>query len=87
MAVLAGEAMALTLWRKLLSVHRQEVEIRGESAKKVQNIVSAIISNDAFTLHRGAQLHNVVLLIQHLVSLDLKFTPSIYHIKLERQRV
>lgn len=48
--MLAGEALALTLWRQLLSVHRQEVEVRRESAEKVQNIVAAVVSDDALTL-------------------------------------
>lgn len=70
--MLAREAVALTLWGQLLSLHGQEVQVRRKSTKKVQNIVSAIISDDAFTLDRRAQLHFVVLLVQHLVFLDLK---------------
>lgn len=84
-AVLAGESLALTLWGQLLSAHRQEIEVRGESTQKVQNIVSAIISDDAFTLDRGAQLHCVVLLVQHAVSLDLKFTSSMWQNELAGQ--
>lgn len=71
--MLAGEALALTLWRQLLSIHRQEVEVRREGTKKVQNIVSAIISNDALTLDGGAQLHCLIFLVQHAVPLDLQF--------------
>lgn len=78
MAVLAGEALALALWRQLLSIHRQEVEVRREGTEKVQNVVAAIISDDALTLDRGAQLHCLIFLVQHAVPLDLKCTPSIW---------
>lgn len=61
--MLAGEALTLTLWREHLPVHRQEVEVGRESTKKVQDVVAAIVSNDAFTLNRRAQLHCVVLLV------------------------
>ena len=61
----------MALWRQLLSVHRKKIEVRREGTKKIQDVVSAIISNDAFTFHRGAQLHRLLLLIQHAVLLNL----------------
>lgn len=78
MAVLTREAVTLALWRQLLSVHRQEVEVRREGAKEVQNIVAAIISDDTFTLDRRAQLHGLVFLVQHVVPLDLRLTAIIW---------
>lgn len=75
--MLAGKALEFTLWRKLLSIHEQEIEVRWEGAKEVQNIVASVISNNALTLDRGAQLHSLVFLIQNTVSLDLKITGRI----------
>lgn len=68
----AREALALALQGKLLSVHHQKVEVRGESAQKVQDIMAAIVSEDALALDGGAQLHTLVLLVQDAVLLDLK---------------
>lgn len=74
MAVLAGEAMALTVCRQLLSTHRQEVEVWREGAKKVQNVVSAVVSDDAFTFDGRAQLHGLLFPVEHFVALNLDLT-------------
>lgn len=70
--MLTREALALALQRKLFSIHHQKVEVRGESAQKVQDIMTSIISDDALTLNRGAQLHTLIFLVQDAVLLNLK---------------
>lgn len=70
--MLTGEALALALHRQLFSIHHQKVEVRGESAQKVQDVMTSIISDDALTLNGGAQLHTLVFLIQDMVLLNLK---------------
>lgn len=71
---MAREALELTLWRQILSIHKQEVEVRRESTKKVENVVPSVVPDDALTLDGGAQLHRLIFLVQHAVSLHLKFT-------------
>lgn len=66
------KALVLALQRQLFSIHHQKVEVRGESAKQVQDIVASIIPNDALTLDGGAQLHALVFLVQDEVLLNLK---------------
>lgn len=72
---MAREALEPTLLQKLLSVHKQEVEVRREGTQKIQDIVASIISNDALALDGGAKLHRFVFLVQNAVPLYLKFTP------------
>lgn len=73
MAMLTWETEPLALRRELLSVNWEEVEVGGESTKKVQDVMSAIIPNDSLAFDGGTQLHLLVLLIQNTVSLDLTF--------------
>lgn len=76
-AVLAGEAEVFTLWGQLFAIHRQEIEVRGKSTQKVQDVVTTVIPDDTFALHRRTQFHRLVLLIQYIVFLHLKFTPKL----------
>lgn len=75
-AVLPGEALALALRRQLLALHGQEVEVGGEGAQQVQDVVAAVVPDDALALDGGAQLHRVVLLVQDVVPLDLRSAPG-----------
>lgn len=72
-AMLTGEALALALQRKLFSIQHQKVEVRRESAQKVQDIMASIIPDDALRLDGGAQLHTLIFLIQDAVLLNLKW--------------
>lgn len=76
-AVLAGETLSHTLRGKLLPFHRQEVQVGGEGPQKVQDVVASIVANYALTLNRGTQLHGLILLIQHIVSLNLGVGESV----------
>lgn len=50
-AVLAGEALQLALGGQLLAVHQQEVEVGGEGAQEVQDVVAPVVADDALALH------------------------------------
>ena len=71
-AVQAGKALLLGLWGKLLPLHGQEVEVGWEGAEEVQDVVAPVVADDALALHGGAELHRLVLLVQHVVPLDLR---------------
>lgn len=70
-AVLAGEALQLALGGQLLAVHQQEVEVGGEGAQEVQDVVAPVVADDALALDGGAQLHDLILLVEDVVPLNL----------------
>lgn len=76
-AVLAGEALQLALRWKLLAVHQQEVEVGGEGAQEVQDVVAAVVADDALALNGRAQLHDFILLVEDIVSLYLVVTARV----------
>lgn len=64
---------ALTLLRHLLTLlclWELEVKVRGEGPEKVQDVGSAVITQDAFGLDARAELHWAVIVVKHLVTLD-----------------
>lgn len=77
----AGQAVRMMLWiTKLptslwglpttLCVCELEVEVRRKGPEEVQDVGSAVVTQDAFGLNAGAQLHLHVVLVEHLVALN-----------------
>lgn len=77
----AGQAVMMMTWitkaltllwhlPTLLCVRELEVKVRGEGPEKVQDVGSAVITQDAFGLDARAKLHRAVVVVEHPVTLD-----------------
>lgn len=72
MFVLDGEAECSDLSAQLLARQLEEVNVGREGAQQVQDVVSPVVADDTLALHTRAQLHLLVLVIDHLVRQDLQ---------------
>lgn len=77
----AGQAVTMLPWVTETLTHLRhlppllrhwvlEVKVGGEGPEKVQYVRSSVITQDAFGLDAGAELHRAVAVVEHVVTLD-----------------
>lgn len=67
----------LRLLAQLHSLDLEEVDVGREGAEEVKDVVASVVPDDSLVLDRGAQLHLLALVSDHLVRKDLQLVAGL----------
>merc|ERR1712061_82163 len=58
-------------------IKRKEIDVRWKCTKQVQDVVTTVVSDYSFTLHRGAQKNLFLFVVDHSMWEDLQLAASL----------